>query len=67
MLNENKSDALIAIDGAISPEVVKKLGTEIDLFVLGTAGLFRKDMSYKEAMTVLRKQVVMAKGAGEVA
>lgn len=62
MLNENKSDALIAIDGAISPGVVKTLGAEIDLFILGTAGLFRKDMSYKEAMTVLQEQVVLAKG-----
>ena len=67
MLNENKSDALIAIDGAISPDVVKTLGAEIDLFILGTAGLFRKDTSYKEAMTVLHEQVVLAKGAGEVA
>ncbi|MFO6296921.1 hypothetical protein [Rahnella selenatireducens] len=67
MLNENKSDALIAINGAISPEVVKTLGAEIDLFILGTAGLFRKDMSYKEAMTVLHEQVVLPKGSVEVA
>ncbi|MFS2223729.1 ribulose-phosphate 3-epimerase [Pantoea sp. B65] len=43
----------IAIDGAISPQVVARLAGKVEYFVLGTAGLFRKDISYKEALDSL--------------
>lgn len=44
----------IGIDGAISPQVVAQLKDYVEYFVLGTAGLFRKDCTYKEALDVLR-------------
>lgn len=53
MLNQHHSRAEIAIDGAISPQVVAALAQDVDKFVLGTAGLFRQDMDYKQAMKVL--------------
>lgn len=57
MLQQHQSNAQIAIDGAISPDVVRTLGSDVDMFILGTAGLFRKDMSYAQAMTVLHEQI----------
>ena len=57
MLQQHQSKAQIAIDGAISPDVVRTLGADVDMFILGTAGLFRKDMSYSQAITVLREQI----------
>lgn len=57
MLQQHQSNAQIAIDGAISPDVVRTLATDVDMFVLGTAGLFRKDMSYSQAMAVLHEQI----------
>jgi len=57
MLKFFKSDAKIAIDGAISKEVVAKLGSTVDMYILGTAGLFRKDMNYIEALKILNQQI----------
>ena len=46
----------IVIDGACSPEVIKRLGDMgTDGFVLGTSALFGKGRSYKEVMEDLRK------------
>ncbi|MBQ4795072.1 ribulose-phosphate 3-epimerase [Pectobacterium versatile] len=67
MLHHHKSEARIAIDGAISPEVVRTLANDVDLFVLGTAGLFRKDMSYQEAISILNEQVGLARKENELA
>lgn len=47
----------IAIDGAISPEIVKTLAPYVEYFVLGTAGLFRKDKTYRQAIDDLRQLV----------
>ncbi|MCK0975343.1 ribulose-phosphate 3-epimerase [Enterobacter hormaechei subsp. hormaechei] len=58
MLQQYESKAKIAIDGAISPTVVKTLANDVDMFILGTAGLFRKGMSYNEAVDVLKNQLV---------
>lgn len=60
MLKLHQSNALVAIDGAISPEIVRKLGTNVDMFILGTAGLFRKDVSYQKAIEILNGQVCLA-------
>ncbi|MBF7979201.1 MULTISPECIES: ribulose-phosphate 3-epimerase [Rahnella] len=60
LLRQQQSHAKIAIDGAISPQVVKMLGADVDMFVLGTAGLFCKDMSYKEAIDILQEQAALA-------
>lgn len=60
MLQQHESRAQIAVDGAISQQVVRLLGADVDMFVLGTAGLFRKYISYKEAIDILYDQVVMA-------
>lgn len=67
MLKLHHSQAQIAIDGAISPEVVKTLGADVDIFVLGTAGLFRKDMNYSQAMAHLKKIVGSALNEKDVA
>lgn len=56
LLQMQNSAALIAIDGAISPEVVKELYTDVDMFILGTAGLFRKDRTYQQALMGLNQQ-----------
>lgn len=48
MLREQYSEAKIAIDGAISPAIVRELAADVDMFILGTAGLFRKEMSYQK-------------------
>lgn len=61
MLRHHNCAARIAIDGAISPEVVKTLANDVDLFVLGTAGLFRKDMSYQQAISILNQQAAIAR------
>lgn len=60
MLQQHQSKAQIAIDGAISPDIVRTLGSDVDMFILGTAGLFRKDMSYSQAISVLREQIDLA-------
>lgn len=60
MLQQHQSKAQITIDGAISPEIVRTLGADVDMFILGTAGLFRKDMSYKQAIDVLNEQAALA-------
>ena len=54
MIEEQGLNTKIAIDGASSPEVVQKLGSRIEYFVLGTAGLFLKDSTYTQAMQTLR-------------
>ncbi|HBM9259588.1 TPA: ribulose-phosphate 3-epimerase [Citrobacter freundii] len=60
MLKQHQSQAQIAIDGAISPQVVRALANDVDMFILGTAGLFRKDMTYQQAIEVLNEQVNLA-------
>ncbi|MDV5168321.1 ribulose-phosphate 3-epimerase [Photobacterium rosenbergii] len=54
MIEEQGVNTKIAIDGAISPEVIEKLQDKVEYFVLGTAGLFGKDKSYAETMDDLR-------------
>ncbi|VEI73173.1 Ribulose-phosphate 3-epimerase [Serratia fonticola] len=56
MLREHHSAAKIAIDGAISPDIVKALAADVDMFILGTSGLFRKEMNYQQAMQILQEQ-----------
>lgn len=53
LIRQKNASAQIAIDGAISPDVVKKLAGTVEYFVLGTAGLFRKDQTYQHALTSL--------------
>lgn len=54
MIEEQGVDTKIAIDGAISPEVIEKLQDKVEYFVLGTAGLFGKEKSYADTMEDLR-------------
>lgn len=61
MLKQHQSQAQIAVDGAISPQVVRALANDVDMFILGTAGLFRKDMTYQQAIAVLNEQVNLAR------
>ncbi|MHA2706530.1 hypothetical protein [Vibrio owensii] len=44
----------IAIDGAISPEVIERLSDKVEYFILGSAGLFGKPKSYADTMQDLR-------------
>ncbi|MDF1896755.1 MULTISPECIES: ribulose-phosphate 3-epimerase [Rahnella] len=53
LLRHKGAATQIAIDGAISSAVVKRLSEKVDYFVLGTAGLFRKDKNYKESLISL--------------
>jgi ribulose-phosphate 3-epimerase len=57
MIKDKKQETKIAVDGAISPEVVKQLSSFVEYFVLGTAGLFRKDKTYQQAIDELRQLV----------
>ncbi|GAA5112097.1 ribulose-phosphate 3-epimerase [Orbus sasakiae] len=57
LIKEKGLATTIAIDGAISPEIVKKLAPYVEYFVLGTAGLFRKDKTYRQAIDDLRQLV----------
>lgn len=54
MIEQQGTNTKIAIDGAISPEVIERLSNKIEYFVLGTAGLFGKEKSYHETMVELR-------------
>ncbi|WP_338556083.1 ribulose-phosphate 3-epimerase [Erwinia sp. E_sp_B04_7] len=65
LLQQQNSSALIAIDGAISPEVVRELFDDVDMFILGTAGLFRKGMTYRQAIKVLNSQVRFTRSLAE--
>ncbi len=60
LLDKHNSQAKIAIDGAISPQIVRTLAKDVDMFVLGTAGLFRKNMDYNQAMQILQEQASLA-------
>jgi ribulose-phosphate 3-epimerase len=52
---KNCRDTVIQVDGNVSFEnAVRMAGAGAENFVAGTAGLFRKDMSIKEAATRLR-------------
>lgn len=53
LLNMHGSHARLAIDGAISPQVVKNLSSKIEYFILGTAGLFNKTRSYSDSFKML--------------
>ncbi|MCG7588113.1 ribulose-phosphate 3-epimerase [Photobacterium sp. OFAV2-7] len=54
MIEEQGTNTKIAIDGAISPEVIEKLQDKVEYFVLGTAGLFGKQKTYAETLDDLR-------------
>ncbi|KKI48446.1 ribulose-phosphate 3-epimerase [Obesumbacterium proteus] len=57
MLHQYGSSAQIAVDGAISPQVVSTLARDVDYFILGTAGLFKPDRDYSSAMKTLEQCV----------
>ncbi len=54
MIERQGTNTKIAIDGAISPEVIKRLSNKVEYFILGTAGLFGKEKSYQETLSELR-------------
>lgn len=54
MIEKQGTNTKIAIDGAISPDVIEKLGDKVEYFILGTAGLFGKEGTYAETMDTLR-------------
>lgn len=56
LLMRHGSAAQIAVDGAISPDVVAQLAADVDMYILGTAGLFRGDKTYAQAMQILREK-----------
>jgi len=56
MIADRGLNTKIAIDGAISPQVVADLSDYVEYFVLGTAGLFRKECSYQNALDELRRR-----------
>ncbi|GAB2637949.1 ribulose-phosphate 3-epimerase [Vibrio panuliri] len=58
MIERQGTNTKIAIDGAISPEVIERLGEKVEYFILGTAGLFGKEKSYQETMQDLRRLTV---------
>lgn len=55
MIKENGVKTQIAIDGAISPEIVEKLGQDVTYFIMGTAGLFNQQATYQQAIARLRQ------------
>ena len=55
MIVAAQSKTCIAIDGAISGNIVEKLAKEVSYFILGTAGLFHGQASYKESIDQLRR------------
>lgn len=57
MIADKKLSTKIAVDGAIDSDVVKALSDYAEYFILGTAGLFRKDKTYKQAIDALRQLV----------
>ncbi len=54
MIEKQGTNTKIAIDGAISPDVIERLGDKVEYFILGTAGLFGKEGTYAETMENLR-------------
>jgi len=54
MIEAKGTNTKIAIDGAISPEVIERLSDKVEYFILGTAGLFGKPKSYSDTMQDLR-------------
>ncbi|EEZ85904.1 conserved hypothetical protein [Vibrio harveyi 1DA3] len=54
MIEAKGTSTKIAIDGAISPEVIERLSDKVEYFILGTAGLFGKPKSYADTMQDLR-------------
>ncbi|MFH0289173.1 ribulose-phosphate 3-epimerase [Vibrio owensii] len=54
MIEAKGTNTKIAIDGAISPEVIERLSNKVEYFILGTAGLFGKPKSYADTMQDLR-------------
>lgn len=58
LLKRHQSHIKIALDGAVSPQVVRMLGNDVDIYILGTAGLFRPGISYHQAMEQLHAQCV---------
>lgn len=66
LLNHRQSAARIALDGAVSGDVVRQLGAEVDAFILGTAGLFGQSGGYGPAMDNLRHQARLAREAGNL-
>lgn len=53
MIERQGTNTKIAIDGAISPDVIERLSDKVEYFVLGTAGLFGKG-DYTQTMRDLR-------------
>ena len=53
-IKDRNLNTTIAIDGAISPDIIKQLSPYVEYFILGTAGLFNKDKSYKQTINELR-------------
>ncbi|WED20871.1 ribulose-phosphate 3-epimerase [Vibrio sp. JC009] len=54
MIEARGTNTKLAIDGAISPQVIERLQDKMEYFILGTAGLFGKEKSYAETMQDLR-------------
>ncbi|WP_375749257.1 ribulose-phosphate 3-epimerase [Vibrio sp. HN007] len=54
MIEAKGTNTKLAIDGAISPQVIERLQDKMEYFILGTAGLFGKEKSYAETMKDLR-------------
>jgi ribulose-phosphate 3-epimerase len=56
VLQKDKYNYKVMVDGAISPAVIKRLSDKgVDGFVLGTSSLFGKNNTYKEIICNLRK------------
>ena len=54
MIKDRNLNTTIAIDGAISPNIIEQLSPYVEYFILGTAGLFNKDKPYKQTINELR-------------
>lgn len=55
MIKDRQLNTSIAIDGAISPNIIEQLSPYVEYFILGTAGLFIKDKSYQQTLNELRQ------------
>ncbi|NUF28549.1 ribulose-phosphate 3-epimerase [Gilliamella bombicola] len=54
IIKDRNLKTAIAIDGAINSNIIKQLLPYVEYFILGTAGLFIKNKSYKQTLNELR-------------
>lgn len=61
LIGNGRDDVLISVDGSVSSErAAVMLGMGADIFVGGTAGIYRKDMSLSESIRTFRRSIAVS-------